>query len=232
MKFSPKLLLALAFTLSFGVRVRSQNVPQGQISAHCNHSAPAISSILDDSKELELGLPLKVTHFATSFDGDHSLEETIVVEQASAQYSLYTVRLHFASGAEQSFAIAAPPGGLQPELRDMSGDNVPNDVVLTSRLLGLPFIVLLNEGPDHLTVAISTGSFASDDGRASGPGQVHHTSALPVSGFRPGSLVSGGGTILPELQENLFSTVASLCIKHAEHRAASGRAPPAPVVEL
>jgi hypothetical protein len=35
-------------------------------------------------------------------------------------------------------------------MRDMSGDSVANDLVRTSKLLGLPPIVLLNEGHDHL----------------------------------------------------------------------------------
>jgi hypothetical protein len=93
---------------------------------------------------------------------DHSLEAAIVAEQVFARYSLYTVRLQFASGAEQSIAITAPPGGLRPEMWDMSGDNVPNDLVLTSRLLRSPLIVLLNDGHDHLTVAVSPDSFASE----------------------------------------------------------------------
>jgi hypothetical protein len=69
----------------------------------------------------------------------------------SARLTLYTVRLQFASGAEQSISVAAPPGALQPEMRDMSGDSVANDLVLSPKLLGLPPIVLLNEGHDHLT---------------------------------------------------------------------------------
>jgi hypothetical protein len=43
-------------------------------------------------------------------------------------------------------------------MRDMSGDSVANDLVLTSKLLGLPPIVLLDEGHDHLTVASSPGA--------------------------------------------------------------------------
>ena len=90
--------------------------------------------------------PRAVVRYATRFEGDHSLDAATVTESISAPCTLYTVRLQFASGAEQSISVTAPPGGLQPEMRDMSGDSVANDLALTSKLLGLPPIVLLNEG--------------------------------------------------------------------------------------
>lgn len=227
MKHIPKILLVLAFATFAGARTYSQDVAKALSSNEGDHFAPALSPVPGPSEAQAVGPNRKITYYATKSDGDHSLEETIVIEQALAKYTLYTVRLQFASGSEQSFAIAAPPGGLQPELRDMSGDDIPNDVVLTSKLLGLTFIVLLNEGHDHLTLAISPGSSASDEGRASGAGQVHHQLALPTSGFRAGSLVSGKRTPLLEPRENPVSFFASLFAECAERRAASGRAPPA-----
>lgn len=232
MKLSPKVLLALAFTVPFGVHARPQDVPRGQLQADLTNHAPAVSSILVAAEPSALGIHSTVTHYATGFDGDHSLEGATVVEQGFAQYTLYTVRLQFASGAEQSVVVTAPPGGLQPEMRDMSGDSVPNDLVLTPKLLGLPLIVLLNEGHDHLTVAISPGSFASDEGRASGPHQVHRALALLSSGFKRGGINNYGGPHYPQLEEKLLPPLAFLSAKYTGHPSASGRAPPALVTPL
>ena len=227
MKLSPKLLPTLALTLVVGVGASAQDVHRAQVQADPSSRALSFSAIPGGSESPALDIQPKVTHYATQFDGDHSLEEATVVEQAFARFTLYTVRLQFASGAEQSVVVTAPPGGLQPEMRDMSGDSVPNDLVLTSRLLGLPFIVLLNEGHDHLTVAISPGSFTTGEGRASGPNQVHRALALESSGFKRGGLNSYGSLHYPQLEQRLPSPLASLSAKYAEHPSASGRAPPA-----
>jgi hypothetical protein len=97
-------------------------------------------------------------------------------------------------------------------MRDRSGEN---DLVLTSKLLGLPPIVLLNEGHDHLTVASSPGAFASGEDRASGSYQVHRASALLSAKFK------GGAKQLrrpdcPEAQENLLSSIAQIFAKPDE----------------
>jgi hypothetical protein len=231
MKLSPKFLLALAFTVPVGVRVHAQEVPRGQLQADITH-APAFSSFPVASEPLALGIHPTVTHYATGFEGDHSLEEATVVEQAFARYTLYTVRLQFASGAEQSVVLTAPPGGLQPEMHDMSGDSVPNDLVLTSRLLHMPLVVLLNEGHDHLTVAISPGSFTTGEGRASGPHQVHRASALATSGFKRGGINSHGGLHYPQREEKFLSPIASLSTRYTEHPSTLGRAPPAPAAQI
>lgn len=232
MKLSPKVLLALAFTLSVGVRARSQDVAQGQLSADNSHLAPAISSVPGDSEPSALSDQRRVTRYATRFAGDHSLDTTTVTEQVFASHTFYAVHLQFASGAEQSIVVTAPPGGLQPEMRDMNGDSVPNDLVLTSRLLRIPLVVLLNEGHDHLTVAISPDSFTTGEGRASGPHQAHRALALVSPGFKRGGLTSYGGLHNPQLEEKLLSSLASLSAKYAEHPTASGRAPPARVTPL
>ena len=232
MKLSPKLLLALALSISIGIGARAQDVLRGRFKADLANPAPAFSPIPVASEPSALGVHLTVTHYATGFDGDHSLEGATVVEQAFARYTVYTLRLQFASGAEQSLLVTAPPGGLQPEMRDMNGDSVPNDLVLTSKILGLPLIVLLNEGHDHLTVAISPGSFASDEGRASGPHQVHRALALVSSGFKRGGINNYGGPHYPQLEEKLLSPLAFLSAKYTGHPSASGRAPPALVTPL
>jgi hypothetical protein len=175
---------------------------------------------------------LGITRYVTEHDGDHSLEAAIAAEQVFARYSLYTVRLQFASGAEQSIAITAPPGGLRPEMRDMSGDSVPNDLVLTSRLLRSPLIVLLNDGHDHLTVAVSPDSFASGEGRALGARQTHSASALMSSNFKAGGLTNGGALFHPRPEENLLSPITQRVAESPKNSSSSGRAPPALLTQI
>ena len=226
MKSIPKFLLALAFAFSFGADARAQEVACGRLPAEANNHGLTSSSNSCLPEPSGWNNHIKVTRFTTRFDGDHSLEAMAVGEQLFARYSLYTVRLQFASGAEQSLAVTAPPGGLRPEMRDMSGDNVPNDVVLTSGLRRLPVIVLLNEGHDHLTVAISPGSFSSGDGRASRSHQTQRVLALPSSRFKSSGLAKYGELYLSQSQGSLLSPVGSNLASRAAYAHSSERAPP------
>jgi len=232
MQPSPKFFLALAFTLAVGVRAHSQDIGRGQFQAEVSNHASASSSIPVLPEPSASGNHWGITRYATGSDGDHSIEAAIVAEHVFARYTLYTVRFQFASGVEQSIAVTAPPGGLQPEMRDMSGDSVPNDLVLTSRLLRSSLIVLLNDGHDHLTVAVSPGSFASGEGRASGPHQVHRATALVPPGFKPKALANGGGLFLPQPQQNFPSSTSQIVTKPAGYTSSSGRAPPALVTQI
>jgi len=232
MKLSPKLLLALAIASSLSVRTRSQEVPGGEFQSEITSCWPACSSVPVGSELVASGVHPKVTHYTTQFDGDHSLQEATVVEQAFSRYTLYTVHLQFASGVEQSVVLTAPPGGLQPEMRDMSGDSVPNDLVLTSKLLGLPLIVLLNEGHDHLTVAISHSAIATGEDRATGPHQAYRAAALVSPRLRSGELAGRGGPHDAHLEEKLLCPLVSQSTRGTEHPSASGRAPPALVTPL
>ena len=229
LKASPKFLLALAFAISLGVGAQAQELTCDQFPADANHSGGAAAACSESGvRELRGGSNWrKVTRFATRFEGDHSVESMTVDEQLFARYSLYTVRLQFASGAEQSLAVTAPPGGLRPEMGDMSGDNVPNDVVLSSGLLRVPLIVLLNEGHDHLTVAISPGSFSSGEDRALGPRKIHDGLALVRSGFRSPGRATDSELLPPHLQEDSLSPITPVFPWDANCTCASGRAPPA-----
>ena len=226
MQPSSKFLLALAFTLIVSIRAHSQDMGGNQFQTDVSNHASA-SSIPVVPEPSASGNHRGVTRYATGSDGDHSLEAAIVAEQVFARGTLYTVRLQFASGAEQSIAVTAPPGGLQPEMRDMTGDSVANDVVLTSKLLSSPLVVLLNDGHDHLTVAVSPGSFSPGEGRASGPHQVHRASALVSSGFKPRALSNRGGLFLPQPRENFLAPISQIVTRPAVYASSSGRAPPA-----
>jgi|SRR5208283_4133233 len=226
MKLRLQLALALAFALSIGVGTHSQDIARTQLRADGCSFAQEGSSLPNATEPSLLSNHRMVARYATRLEGDHSLDAATVTEMISAPYTLYTVRLQFASGAEQSIVVTAPPGGLQPEMRDMSGDSVANDLVLTSKLLGLPPIVLLNEGHDHLAVAISPGAFASGEGRASGSHEVHRGLALLSGKFKAGKLSNCGGLQHPGAQENLFSPIAPIFAQPADHTSSSGRAPP------
>ena len=209
MKAIPKLLLGLALTLAVGPCSQSVTFDRGRFDADISgHAAAAPDSVVWANHR-------EVTRYATAFDGDHSLEAATVAEQAFARYVLYVVRLKFASGTEQSLAVVAPPGGLQPEMRDMSGDSVPNDLVLSSRLLRSPLVVVLNNGHDQLMVAIWPGSFATGEGRASGPHEFHNSLALASGSFKVRALANSEGLLLPQLEQSFLSPVAEILTLHA-----------------
>jgi hypothetical protein len=169
--------------------------------------------------------------YATKLDGDHSLDTATVAEQAFGTYVRYTVvrytvRLEFASGHEQPLAITAPLGGLQPEMPDMSGDNIPNDLVLRSRLLRPPLVVLLNDGYDHLTVAVYPGHFTAGEGRVSG-GQSP-SRALALASARRRLLQSGHrqNKLGAEPSRTLVASLAPMLTQIAVCASDFGRAPP------
>src|SRR5581483_10434645 len=70
-------------------------------------------------------------------------------DQQSVWSVRYTLRLSTGSGGEQSIDVVAPPGGVQLALRDMTGDKVVNDLVVTPVLLHWPLTVLVNDGHNH-----------------------------------------------------------------------------------
>jgi hypothetical protein len=161
--------------------------------------------------------PLEVTHTVVNFDGDHSLDVTTAVEQNISGYAHYSVQLRSDSGAVQVFEVAAPPGGLQVEMRDMTGDAIPNDLLLRSALLHRLPTVLVNDGHDHFTVAISAGdpgSISCGEQFAPGGNDGHGTIGMMSSGFRTGGL-RHGHALFPQLS-----------VGDSVHRSSSGRAPP------
>ena len=102
-RWLPAASLALAFAISAGISAPAQEVPWHE---------PRVTANGDESRR------------ATDIDGDRVLDVATVVEQPSARYARYTVQLQLASGAEESIAVVAPPGGLQLKMLDMTGDNV------------------------------------------------------------------------------------------------------------
>jgi hypothetical protein len=170
----------------------------------------------------------QVTHHVTGFYDDGSLEVAIAVEQVCARYIRYTVRLELPSGTKQSIAVTAPPGGLQAEVRDMTGDGIRNDLVITPALLPWPLTVLVNDGHDHFEVSNSSsdpGSLTTGD-VARTAGEVHVAAALVSSGFHTGALAKGGRPFVPPQREALLIPLTQTARSRLNHSTSLGRDPP------
>jgi hypothetical protein len=173
--------------------------------------------------------PYQVKNYFLDFDGDHSLDAATVTEQPVAGYANYTVQLRLASGAQQSVHIAAPPGGLQIEMHDMTGDHVPNDVILRPALLSWPPTVLVNDGHDHFAVVVSganPGSFSSRENLDSRRRENQSFVFLRSSGFKAIRIPPSARMLAPQLRQSRLSTLARVFAWGTEHASSSGRAPP------
>lgn len=87
------------------------------------------------------------THFAIAdFDGDWK-PDLAVVETAAPRRAEgnYAIRLRLSAGAEVSFLISAPSGGLHVAAKDVNGDDLP-DLVVSSAWTERIVAVLLNQG--------------------------------------------------------------------------------------
>jgi hypothetical protein len=169
------------------------------------------------------------TRYLMGFSDDRSLDVATDVEQVRSGYVRYAVRLQLSSGAEQSVAVMGPLGGLRPEVQDMTGDGVRNDLVLTPALIRWPLTVLVNDGHDHFVVAISSpapGSLGTGEDRASGTHYSQCNVALISSRFKADSLTICEGPFLPQSQEAFVSPAAQRATVRWGHSFSAGRAPP------
>jgi hypothetical protein len=171
----------------------------------------------------------EIRNYFMDFDGDHSLDVATVIEQSSAGFTKYTVQLHLASGVEQSVVVSAPPGGLQVEMQDMTGDKIQNDVVLRPALLRWLPTVLVNDGHEHFEVAVSgtdPRSFSSSEDLGSRRRDSQSFALLMSSGFKALHLPNRRTMFDPHLQECLFSSFTQTVSDRLGHASSSGRAPP------
>lgn len=171
----------------------------------------------------------RVRNYFLDFAGDHSLDQAVVTERVAAGFAHYTVSLRLASGAEQSLVVAAPLGGLQIEMHDMTGDHVQNDVVLRPALLRWPPTVLVNDGHNHFAVLASGANPSGissrenlDPFRRDGAAVV----LLRFSGFKTIQVPHSRGFLVPQLEQSLLSPFGQSSPWGIEHASASGRAPP------
>ena len=224
LRFS-QILWAAALVVSLALSAGAQQCP-----ADMGHEVNLACATNAVAGPVEVSGHAEITQYVMDFDGDHSLDLATVVEQPTGGYSRYTVQLHLASGVEQSIAVTAPPGGLQLEMYDMTGDKVQNDLVLRPALLRRLPTVLLNDGHDHFAVAISATdpvSLSCGQELASRGNDGRGTVALLSSGFKAGRLVDDGGLFLPQAQEGFLSPAAQTNTLNLCNTSCSGRAPPA-----
>ncbi len=163
------------------------------------------------------------------FEDKESLNAAAVVSENLALSTHYTVRVRLSDGDEQVISITAPPGGLQLEVRDMTGDDVRNDLVLRPALIHWPLIVLLNDGHDHFTVAISATLPSSVDSgsRASRTRQIPETAALTSSTPKAGPQASSRQILGSILRRGFLPPLAQRVPNQLALRSVLGRAPPA-----
>lgn len=119
--------------------------------------------------------------------------------------------------------VKAPPGGLQLEMQDMSGDNVSNDLVLTSRLMKSQLVVLLNDRHDNLTVAISPG-----EGQAAGSNPAYHAVGLRPPRINAGNISNRCTPGPPHFKRGLLPAGDRIPREIEDEAFSLGRAPPVP----
>jgi hypothetical protein len=223
--------LLFALTLFFWVDARSQEMIRSQFQTGAIKNVPESSVVRAVAERpLALGNLPQVTRYDMELDGDRSVEAATVVEQVRTGLISYTVGLQLASGAQQSIALRAPPGGLRVEMRDMTGDHVPNDLVLVPALLHWPLAVLVNEGHDHFVVAVSgafPGTLGSHEDHASKSRDARSFALLTSSGFNTGGLTNGSGLFPPRSQGKLLSAITPSAATGLGSSSRFGRAPPA-----
>ena len=223
-------VLALTLALSAEAQERSGfgDVSRDQAQWCLNSTISEPASTPAAAESLALGKRIEVTNYVMDFEGDHSLDVATVVEQAFSGYASYMIHLHLASGAEQSIAVTAPPGGLRLEMHDMTGDKVPNDLVLRPTLIHWLPTVLVNDGHDHFAVAISNhlvDSLSSGQYLQSRGSDARGTAALMSSGLKAGGLTRGR-ELFPHLRKLPLAPATQAVVPRWEVATSSGRAPP------
>jgi hypothetical protein len=226
--WSASLMLVLA--LFVGVRDRSQSSRRDTHHSDSKRNfsfpgshVPAIHPLPAVNSRLE------VRRYIMDSDGDHSLDDATVIEQGSAGSTRYTVQLHLASGVEQSVVVAAPPGGLQLEMRDMTGDRVPNDLILRPTLIRDLPTVLVNDGHNHFAVAISgthTDSFSSNTDLGSQSHEFQTFAVMISSGFKSTALPIRQALFHTQYSHGLAFPFSLSSPRRFSHASSSGRAPP------
>jgi hypothetical protein len=172
---------------------------------------------------------VEIRNYFMDYAGDHSLDVATVIEQPTLGYAKYIVHLHLASGAEQSVVVSAPPGGLQVEMQDMTGDKIPNDIVLRPALARRLPTILINDGHEHFRVAISgtdPGAFSSPENLDSRKDDSQTFAWMLSSGFKAVHLSNTRRPFDPHHQESFLPPCTQAIAFQLVHATSAGRAPP------
>jgi hypothetical protein len=217
------LLLMLALSIAGLDRAPAPSGASYGADARANLSALGGNAVSRSTDRSE------IKNYFLDFDGDHSLDIATVIEQPSGGYAKYTVELHLASGAEQSVIVRDPPGGLQVEVHDMTGDGIQNDVVLRPALLRWLPTVLVNDGHEHFEIAVSgpdPSSFSSNEDLGSRSRDSQTFALLMSSGFKAVHIPNIRRLFDPQLQECLLPSFTQTVTNRLGHALSPGRAPP------
>jgi hypothetical protein len=210
---------AVAAHSAAGLKHPRQRVAPPSSPAGILHRSPAVAAQAND--------PLR----QNELDADSALRAEAVVSENLAPSTGYTIDVRLADGSEQLIPITAPPGGLELRVRDMTGDNVQNDLVVRPALTHWPLIVLLNDGHNHFTVAISATLPSSMDSgsRLSRSQPAPDTAALVSFASKAGASTSDRQFLVPKLQQGFLSSFTQRSTNQTDRISISGRAPPAKI---
>jgi hypothetical protein len=217
--------LLLILTLSSAAQGRTPAASRDLDFAEARRNA----SLTDTRGSSESSNHSEITNFFMNYAGDHSLDIATVIEQPSTGHTKYTVQLHLVSGAEQSVILSAPPGGLQVEMRDMTGDKIPNDIILRPALIRWVPTILVNDGHGYFRVAVSgrdPSSFSSNEDLGSRKRDSQTFALMLSSGFKAVHLLNSRRPFDPQSQECLLYSFERSMSARLDHATSSGRAPP------
>jgi hypothetical protein len=222
-RYASCLILVLAFCSMFQGRAlaTTRDFQGGEASKS--------ATTLDTRAPAETKYPVEIKNYFMDYAGDHSLDAATVIEQPTLEYAKYIVRLHLASGVEQSVVVSAPPGGLQIEMQDMTGDKIANDVVLRPALVRWLPTVLINDGHEHFSVAVSgtdAASFSSPDNLGSRKPDSQIFALMMSSGFKSVHLLNRRRPFGPQHRESLLYSCTLTLATCSIQSTSAGRAPP------
>jgi len=160
--------------------------------------------------------------------GSDFVGAAVNIREQGASSTNYTIDLLVPGRDEQALNITAPPGGLQLEVRDMTGDNVRNDLLLRPALTHWPLMVLLNDGSNHFTVAISSSLtiFWNSENRASRRPQLPENLLLPARSSNADGLSACHRFHALNLYRDALPPLNEQLSNREERSILSGRAPP------
>jgi hypothetical protein len=189
----------------------------------------AISHTVRSAISPVLGIDRKAIGETSWLVAETTAPAALIVEHDFALPTSYTVRVQLPGGAEQFIHVTAPPGGLQLEIRDMTGDNIRNDLVLRPALIHWPLIVLINDGHDHFTVAISASlpTSLNPTRHASQSREMPEAAALGSSSSKTGPQANDRQILALTRQRALLPPLAQRMPSQDGYRSVLGRAPPA-----
>jgi hypothetical protein len=115
-------------------------------------------------------------------------------------------------------------------MQDMTGDKIPNDLVLRPALARWLPTVLINDGHEHFRVAISSAdpsSFSSSEDLGSRKPDAQTFAWMLSSGFKALRLSNRRRPFEPPHQEKFLSPCTQSIAIYLVHATSAGRAPPA-----